>query len=178
MAMRGTMVMPTEHGATLLHPRVGWGVLAAWLTMVAVAALGTAFAAGDVRSAYELVRRPGWALPMVWLDSAWAAWYVLTGVSTWLTIRRVGRTRTHALVRLLGLLTCTQLLWVLALFGLGWGGAASALAVVMCATSFVMLRVTNALHREAGWVLIPCVVWVVHVAILTGVLWHMNPKFL
>lgn len=165
--------MPTR-GAQSLHPAAS---LLVWIIGVQLIGLsGAAFAPG---AWYAQLAKPPWTPPSAVFAPAWITLYLLIAVSAWLVWRQrprgVGQRRQRNTA-----LTWTAIhlvlnaLWTPLFFGAHLLGPALAdltllVAAVALATVFV-----GRVHRLAGWLLAPYLLWVLYAWSLNAGIWWLN----
>lgn len=165
--------MPTR-GAQALHPAAS---LLVWIIGVQLIGLtGAAFAPG---AWYAALAKPPWTPPSMVFAPAWIALYLLIGVSGWLVWRQrpatVGQRRQRNTA-----LTWTAIhlvlnaLWTPLFFG------AHLLAVALTDLTLLVVAVAAAtvfvtrVHRVAGALLLPYLLWVVYAWSLNAGIWWLN----
>jgi translocator protein len=118
----------------------------------------------------SLTRPPG--TPPNWLfASAWTVLYVTTGTAAWLVWRRVGG---GAAMRLWGWQVAAHALWAPAFFGLHHLALALAVCLILLVLTVLTMVRFHGLHRAAGWLMLPGVIWITFAAYLNLGFWWLN----
>jgi translocator protein len=146
--------------------------LAGWLTLsFAAAAVGSLFSPGDW---YAGLTKPAWNPPNWLFAPVWSVLYATMGVAAWLVWKceRV-RPRNSALACFL-LQLALNALWSPLFFGWRNPGLAFAeiilLWLAVTGTVVLFFRV----HRFAGLMLVPYLVWITFAAALNFAIWQLN----
>lgn len=153
--------------------------LAAWLALCAACAAIGGLASANAPAFYAELRQPAWAPPAWVFGPVWSLLFLAMALAAWLVWRQPqpGGARSFAL-RLFVLQLGANALWSWLFFAWRLGGPAFAevllLWTLIAATLLAFLR----LHRAAGLLLLPYLLWVSFAAGLNWVLWRLNPGLL
>lgn len=152
--------------------------LAGWLLASFAAAAVGAVASADAGSFYASLDRPAWAPPAWSFAPVWSVLYLLQGVAAWLVWRTRGFGGARAALSLFLVQLAANALWTWLFFAWRQGAAASAeillLLILIVATLVAFWRV----HRLAGLLLVPYLLWVGFAAVLSFEVWRRNPQVL
>lgn len=152
-----------------------------WIALVifvgicfAVAAIGSVFTAGSVKTWYPGLLKPAGTPPSWVFGPVWSTLYLLMATSAWL----VWRQRDHEDVGLALTLFAAQLvlngLWSYLFFGLRRPGAALIeIIVLLLAISATAVRFSEH-SRLAFWLLTPYLAWVTYASYLNFGIWRLN----
>lgn len=137
-------------------------------TVIAVACLGVALiaeavAAGPLRHWYPDLLKPGWSPPAWLFGPVWAAVYLAmaaAGAIVWLD-----RDRDDVCCPLaaFGVQLAAGLAWAVLFFGLGHALLGFVAGLVMWVTLGLAVVQFFGVSRLAGWLLVPCWVWVTYI---------------
>ena len=146
--------------------------LAFWIVLTfSVAAFGSQFQPGEW---YTNIAKPSWTPPGWLFGPVWGLLYLSMSVSAWLVWRK--RSTSEALLSLALYLLQLLLngLWSWLFFGRQWIGSALidlvALVILVAITVVMFLRV----HKTAGLLLLPYLLWICFAAALNFQIWRMN----
>ena len=152
-----------------------------WIALVvfigicfAVAASGSVFTAGSVKTWYPgLLKPPGTPPPWVF-GPVWSTLYLLMATSAWL----VWRQRDHQDVRLALTLFAAQLilngLWSYIFFGLR-RPAAALIEIIVLLLAIAATVITFAEYsRLSFWLMTPYLAWVTYASYLNFGIWRLN----
>lgn len=140
----------------------------------AVAASGSVFTSGSVKTWYPGLLKPVGTPPPWVFGPVWSTLYLLMATSAWL----VWRQRVHEHVGLALMLFSTQLilngLWSYIFFGLRRPGAALIeIIVLLLAIAATAMRFSE--HSGlASWLMTPYLVWVTYASYLNLGIWRLN----
>lgn len=140
----------------------------------AVAASGSVFTAGSVKTWYPSLHKPAGTPPPWVFGPVWSTLYLLMATSGWL----VWRQRIHQDVGLALTLFATQLilngLWSYLFFGLRRPGAAL-IEIVVLLLAIAATAIRFAEHsRLAFWLMTPYLAWVSYASYLNLGIWRLN----
>lgn len=146
--------------------------LAAWIAVAFIPAwLGSQVTNPEW---YRSIERPLWAPPSFVFGPVWSVLYLLMGIAAWLVWRRHGFRGAGAALGLFLVQLVFNGAWSWIFFGLNRMGLAflelAALWLLILATIVAFFRV----HRAAGWLLIPYLLWVTYAGALNFAIWKMN----
>jgi translocator protein len=146
--------------------------LAGWLLLsFAAAAVGSLFPPGDW---YAGLTKPAWNPPSWVFAPVWSALYTTMGVAAWLVWKNVGaRQRSVALAFFL-LQLALNALWSPLFFGLHDPGLAFAEIILLWLAVGATAIHFGRVHRVAGLLLIPYLVWITFAAALNFAIWQLN----
>lgn len=149
-----------------------YGSLAVLLLVVVVASyLAGSFEAGEWY--YRQVGKPSWTPRGAVLGAGWAAAYLLMALAAWQVWLGGHYARLGALSWWL-LLLVLNVAWSVLFFGLhriGWAWLELGLAL---AVALFCIRAFYPLSRQAAWLMLPVLLWLLFTWILNLVLWTMN----
>lgn len=140
------------------------------LAVLAASAAGASFEAG---AWYQELNKPAWTPPDWFFGPAWAVIYVLMAVAAWHVWLGRHSVRIGAVLWWL-LILILNVAWSWLMFGLhrpGWAFMMSALILavaIMCCRAFFLLS------RQAGFMLLPLVLWAGFACFLNYSVWTMN----
>lgn len=152
--------------------------LTAWLVLAFAAAAVGALASVEAAAFYEALVRPVWAPPGWVFGPVWSALYALMGVAAWLVWRERGLGPAGGALPLFIVQLAANALWSWLFFAWRLGVWAFAGALLLWA---LVLATTVAFWRVrplAGALLLPYLAWVGFAALLTFVVWRLNPGLL
>lgn len=152
--------------------------LVAWLVLAFAAAAVGALASVEAATFYEALVRPAWAPPGWVFGPVWSALYALMGVAAWLVWRARGLGPAGGALPLFIVQLGANALWSWLFFAWRLGVWAFAEALLLWA---LVLATTVAFWRVrplAGALLLPYLAWVGFAALLTFVVWRLNPGLL
>lgn len=144
---------------------LGFGVAVA-----AVAVVG-GLAASSAGSRYQSLERPSWAPPSWLFGPAWTVLYVTIAVAGWLVWRRVGLG--PALVPYAVQLVLNAA-WTPLFFGADRFGLAFADIVALWIAIVATIAAFTRVHRAAGLLLVPYLLWVTYAGALNLAIWQLN----
>lgn len=140
----------------------------------AVAASGSAFTTGSVKTWYPGLLKPVGTPPSWVFGPVWSTLYLLMATSAWL----VWRQRIHENVSLTLALFAAQLilngLWSYIFFGLRQPGAALIEIVVLWLAIAVTTMRFSEHSRLAFWLMTPYLAWVTYASYLNFGIWRLN----
>ena len=140
----------------------------------AVAATGSVFTAGSVKTWYPGVRKPPGTPPSWVFGPVWSTLYLLMATSAWL----VWRQRVHEDVGRALTLFATQLilngLWSYLFFGLRRPGAALLEIIVLWLAIAATALSFSGHSRLAFWLMTPYLAWVTYASYLNFGIWRLN----
>ncbi len=150
-------------------------VALAMVGSVAVGALVAARVEVGASGWYGGLDRPPWALEAGNFHLLWVLFYALLGAAlgiVWAHGAKNGREK-RALVWLAALLVMA-VAWNAVFFGLRAAGASYALAIVLWLCAAATLWLGSKISRAAGWLLVPCVLWITYVSSLNFAILSLN----
>ena len=157
------------------HPFVA---LAGWLALCFVAAALGGLASTNAPDFYNLLKRPSWAPPPWLFAPVWTLLYAMMAVAAWLVWTERGWVRGKIPLRLFVVQLAVNALWTWIFFEWHLGAVAFAEIVVLwlliAATAAVFWRI----HKLAGALLLPYLLWVSFATALNYALWQGNPQIL
>ena len=136
------------------------GGLAAWLTMGSM-------------SRYAALVQPPFAPPAWIFPIAWTILYVLMGWAS-LRVRQSGSPERSNALALYYTQLAVNFVWPLLFFRVGLYGTAFWWLILLLALVLVTARVFYRIDKQAGWLLVPYLVWLVYAAYLNAGVWFLN----
>lgn len=168
------MPTPTATKKTV-HPFVA---LAGWLVLCFAAAAIGGFASSNAGEFYNQLNRPSWAPPPWLFAPVWTLLYAMMAVAAWLVWTERGWAKGQWPLRLFVVQLAANALWTWLFFEWHLGAVAFAEIVVLwlliAATAAVFWRI----HKLAGALLLPYLLWVSFATALNYALWQGNPQIL
>lgn len=152
--------------------------LGVWLALSFFAAAIGALASLQAASFYGQLAQPDWAPPAWLFGPVWSMLYLMMGVAAWLVWRQGGThdTRT-ALILYLAQLTLNAL-WSWLFFAWQLGALSFIDILTLWAFLLATLIAFWRIHRLAGALLVPYLLWVSFAAVLNYAVWQLNPQML
>jgi len=146
--------------------------LAFWVALIfSVAAFASQFEPGDW---YAHIAKPTWTPPGWLFGPVWGMLYLLMGVSAWLVWRqRYNRSVSFPLACYLLQLAANGL-WSWLFFGRQWIGLALIDLIVLVILVAITAAMFRRVHRSAGYMLLPYLLWVSFATALNFQIWRMN----
>lgn len=151
---------------------VGWCLL---LLMIAV--LG-AVASINAGAFYQSLEQPAWAPPAALFGPAWSTLYTLMAIAAWLVWRRSGFGGAPLALGLFIVQLLPNALWSWLFFVWQLGTLSFATILVLWALILATLINFWQVHRLAGLMLVPYLVWVSFAVVLNFSVWQLNPELL
>ena len=149
-----------------------------WLAVSFAASAIGAVASIRAESFYSQLVQPNWAPPPEVFGPVWTMLYAIMGIAAWLVWRSGGfRTNRFRLIVFL-LQLAVNALWSWIFFAWHLGGLAFADIVLLWLLILATLISFWRVHRLAGALLIPYLLWVSFAAALNYSLWQLNPQIL
>jgi len=152
---------------------------AAWLGLIFW--LGGCFAAAWVGSRFQpgtwyagLVK-PALTPPNWVFGPVWTLLYILMGVAAWMVWQRRGRAGVALALTLFLLQLGLNVLWSYLFFGLQHPGLALLDIIALWLALLATLMAFRRLHRLAGGLLVPYLLWVSFAVYLNLQFWRLNP---
>lgn len=152
--------------------------LLAWLALVFVAAALGAIASRDAAAFYGQLAKPAWAPPASVFGPVWSVLYGLMAVAVWLVWREKGAAGWRRALSLFLAQLVANALWSWLFFGWHRGALAFADVLVLLALVLATTVAFWRIHRAAGALLIPYLLWVSFASALTWTVWQGNPALL
>lgn len=152
--------------------------LVGWLLLCFAASAVGAMASFQAQSIYGLLTQPDWAPPAWLFGPVWTVLYVMMAISAWLVWRIDGfRVNSKALSLFLVQLLFNAL-WSWLFFA--WQqGLWSFINIVLLWTLIVMTVLSFwRIHKLAGALLLPYLLWVSFATLLNLAVWQLNPEIL
>lgn len=136
------------------------GGLAAWLTM------------GSMSQYAALVQPP--LAPPAWIfPVAWTILYVLMGWAS-LRVRQSGSPERSNALALYYTQLAVNFVWPLLFFRVGLYGTAFWWLILLLALVLVTVRAFYRIDKQAGWLLVPYLAWLIYAAYLNAGVWFLN----
>jgi len=171
------MNMSTNHpdptGPRQPSPAAAGLALAGWLLLTYCAPV-LGFSAGLPGEWYAALHKPTWNPPPSIFGPVWSALYTMMAVAAWLVWRRGGwRAQRGPLALYLGQLALNAA-WSPLFFGLHRPGLALLDIILLLALLVATLLAFARVHRGAGLLFVPYLLWVSFATVLNFTLWQMN----
>ena len=146
--------------------------LALWLLITfGVAGFASQFVPGEW---YQTLNKPTWTPPGWLFGPVWGLLYLSMSTAVWLVWRRYSRTKTVGpLVFYLAQLVVSGL-WSWLFFGERMIGTALIDLLLLVLLVVVTLRLFLRIHRPAGLLMIPYLLWITFAAALNFQIWRLN----
>lgn len=152
--------------------------LLGWLAVTLLAAALGAWASVTAGSFYAQLARPEWAPPASWFSPVWTTLYLMMALAAWLVWREKGLQDARGALILYLVQLAANALWSFFFFAWNMGGAAFANIIVLWLLIVLTLRAFWHLHRLAGLLLVPYLLWVSFATVLSYTIWQRNPQLL
>ena len=157
------------------HPFLG---LVGWLVLCFAAAAIGGLASANAGEFYTQLNLPSWAPPPWLFAPVWTLLYAMMAVSAWLIWTERGWVKGRLPLRLFVVQLAANALWTWLFFEWRLGAVAFveivALWLLIAGTAVVFWRI----HKLAGALLLPYLLWVSFAAALNYALWQGNPQIL
>lgn len=167
--------LPTRTSFSFTTQAIG---LVGWLVVTFIAAgIG---AAASIRAAdfYTQLARPEWAPPSSAFSPVWTALYILMAISAWLVWRTAGFSSARRALTLFIIQLALNALWSWPFFVWKTGGLALTNIVILWMFVVMTIAAFWRIHRVAGLLLVPYLLWVSFAGALNYAIWQMNPHLL
>ncbi|XOZ33767.1 TspO/MBR family protein [Halomonadaceae bacterium KBTZ08] len=151
---------------------VGWCLL-----LLLVAVLG-AVASINAGAFYQSLAQPAWAPPAALFGPAWSTLYTLMAIAAWLVWRRCGFGGAPMALGLFIIQLLPNALWSWLFFVWQLGALAFATILVLWTLILSTLMHFWRVHRGAGLLLLPYLLWVSFAVALNLSVWQLNPELL
>lgn len=152
--------------------------LCGWLALCFVAAAIGGLASANAGDFYSQLVRPNWAPPAWLFAPVWTLLYALMAVAAWLVWKDKGWRQASTALALFVVQLAANALWTWIFFVWHLGAAAFAeillLWLLIAATAVVFWRI----HKLAGALLLPYLLWVSLASGLSYATWQGNPQIL
>ncbi len=139
------------------------------------AAIGSLFTVAEVLTWYAGLAKPAWGPPNWLFGPVWTTLYGMMAVAGWLAWRRAGPAGAERALALFGVQLVLNAVWSGLFFGRhrpDWAFAEIVvLWVAILATTVALWRI----HRGAGLLFVPYLLWVTFAAALNYAIWALNP---
>ncbi|MGV3741314.1 MAG: TspO/MBR family protein [Burkholderiaceae bacterium] len=152
--------------------------LLGWLGITFVAAALGAWASITAGSFYAQLARPEWAPPAAWFSPVWTSLYLMMAIAAWLVWRERGFQEARGALILYLAQLAANTLWSWLFFGWRLGGPAFADIIVLWILIALTLRAFWRVHKLAGLLLVPYLLWVSFAMALNYSIWQRNPQLL
>lgn len=124
---------------------------------------------------YEALNKPGWTPPAAVFAPVWTILYLLMGIALGLVwIAHTERLKEKTALFLFALQLFLNFWWSIIFFGFhapGWAFLEICVLIVMIMAT---LSEFSRIHKTAGRLLIPYLLWVCFAAMLNAAIWQMN----
>lgn len=146
--------------------------LVGWLGITFSAAfIGSRYMPGEW---YASLAKPSWNPPNAIFGPVWSVLYILMGVAAWLVWKRAGFNGAGLALGLFVVQLVLNGLWSYLFFGRYRPDLAFFDIVALWSVIVVLTVLFWRVHRGAGAMLVPYLVWVSFASYLNFVLWRMN----
>lgn len=152
--------------------------LVGWLAVTFVAAGIGAAASVEAASFYRGLALPAWAPPGWVFGPVWTVLYALMAVAAWLVWRIAGFRAARGALTLFLVQLALNAGWSWLFFGWHLGALAFADVVVLWLLVVATLVAFWRRRAAAGALLLPYLLWVSFAAVLSLVVWRLNPTLL
>lgn len=157
------------------HGRPEWPVLIALVVLcLVVGAAGSMATTEAVRTWYPTLRKPEWTPPPGIFAPVWTSLYLAMAVAAW----QVWRQRAEASVRwpliAFGVQLALNLAWSFLFFGLRSPLAGLVEIIPLWFSVLATMLLFHRVHRTAGWLFAPYLVWVTFATALNLAIWSLN----
>lgn len=161
-------------------PGLAWQLtgLAAWLTVTFVAALIGSVASLNAADFYEQLRRPDWAPPAAVFGPVWSLLYLMMGTAAWLVWREPTAGPYRKGLVLYGVQLAVNAAWSWLFFASQQGALAMLDIFVLWILVAMNVSAFWRIHRAAGLLMVPYLVWVGFAMLLNLAVWQWNPGLL
>ena len=139
------------------------------------AAIGALFTLSEVTTWYAGLAKPAWAPPNWLFGPVWNVLYGMMAVAGWLAWRRVGPAGAERALALFGVQLVLNAAWSGLFFGRHRPDWAFAEIVVLWAAILATTVALWRVHRRAGLLFVPYLLWVTFAAGLNYAIWSLNP---
>jgi len=152
--------------------------LAGWLLLTFLAAGIGATASLHAGSFYMQLVRPEWAPPPAVFGPVWSVLYALMGIAAWLVWRARGLAAARVPLTAYVVQLAANALWSWLFFGWHRGALAFVDILVLWLLILVTIGLFWRVHRVAGALLVPYLLWVSFALALNWTAWRLNPQLL
>lgn len=139
---------------------------------LAVGGLAAGLTMGSM-SQYAALVQPPFAPPAWIFPIAWTILYVLMGWAS-LRVRQSGSPERSNALALYYTQLAVNFVWPLLFFRVGLYGTAFWWLILLLALVLVTARAFYRIDKQAGWLLVPYLVWLVYAAYLNAGVWFLN----
>lgn len=123
---------------------------------------------------YETLQKPAWTPPNAVFGPAWAVLYVLMALAAWLMLRRGHEVPVGRPLALYGVQLLLNVAWTPLFFRLHSPGLAFAELVLLWLAILATLVAFWRVHRVAGVLFLPYLLWVTFAGALNFAIWQLN----
>ena len=152
--------------------------LCGWLVLCFIAAAVGGLASANAGDFYSQLVRPNWAPPAWLFAPVWTTLYAKMAVAAWLVWKDKGWRGASTSLTVFVVQLAANALWTWIFFVWHLGAAAFAeillLWLLIAATALMFRRI----HKLAGALLLPYLLWVSFASALTYAMWQGNPHIL
>jgi tryptophan-rich sensory protein len=154
-------------------PTRRWLGLAGWLAVTFLAAaIGSRFMPGPWYAALE---KPSWTPPNAVFGPVWTTLYILMAVAAWLVWQRAGWRGASTALGLYLVQLAVNAAWSWLFFGRHDIALALLDIIVLWLLILATLVLFWRVHRTAGLLLVPYLLWVSYASTLNFGIWQLNP---
>lgn len=137
--------------------------------------VGSVFTTGSINNWYQFLQKPSFAPPNWLFAPAWLTLYTLMGGAAYLVWQgKKKKEERRAALTLYAVHLVANALWSIIFFGFKNIGLAFAEILILWTLIFAVIGKFSHLHRTAGLLLVPYLVWVTFAAALNLSLWLLN----
>ena len=168
-------MQPTAVNRTPANPI--WSLLG-WLALSFAAAAVGGLASANAGDFYNQLVQPSWAPPGWLFGPVWTVLYAMMGVAAWLVWKERGWRKARVELSVFVVQLVANGLWTWLFFVWHLGAVATAeiavLWVMVAYTTYAFWRI----HKLAGALLVPYLLWVSFASALCFAMWQGNPQIL
>lgn len=161
----------------MLKKQSFWALIFWLIVSYSFSAIGAA-ASIQAKSFYGQLVQPDWAPPAWVFGPVWTTLFGLMAVAAWLVWQQGGWRRQRYALALFFIQLVFNALWSWLFFAWNLGGWAFAEVVLLWCLILLTLIAFWRVHRLAGLLLLPYLLWVGFASVLNYVLWQLNPQLL
>lgn len=156
-----------------LPPTRRWLGLAGWLAVTFLAAaIGSRFMPG---AWYAALEKPSWTPPNAVFGPVWTVLYLLMAIAAWLVWQRAGWSGARTALALYLVQLAVNAAWSWLFFGRHDVALALADIIVLWLLILATLVLFWRVHRAAGLLLVPYLLWVSYASTLNYGILQLNP---
>ncbi len=141
------------------------------LALGAVAGIVTA---NNIPTWYATLNKPAFNPPNYLFGPVWTTLYVLMGISSFLIIRLPETKISTRFIQVYSIQLGLNFLWSFLFFYLHSPGMALVGIILLLIAILITMRYAFSLHKMAGVLLIPYLLWVSFATVLNAAIWYLN----